>query len=105
MGSGRANYIELLKKDRKTPSFWPHIELFSGKKSIIHRDQWRERKEIEMTIPDKPGSRMQKYRLIEKEHGQPQRIAPTGTYFLTTKNTKNTKLKKNGIFLLTKPTI
>jgi len=31
-----ANYLGLLNKDPKTPLFSPYIELFRGKKSIIH---------------------------------------------------------------------
>jgi predicted HTH transcriptional regulator len=70
----------------------PHGPLSSGELrrqlNLKHRATFRKNylhtalKEgyIEMTIPDKPNSRMQKYRLTQK-----------GTYFLTTKNTKDTK--------------
>ncbi len=33
---GHFNYLGLLKKDRKSPLFKLYIELFRGKKSIIH---------------------------------------------------------------------
>jgi len=36
MGSTHANYLKLIQKKRKTPLFRTYIELFRGKKSIIH---------------------------------------------------------------------
>ena len=45
MGSGRDNYLKLLKNKRKKPLFWPYIDIFRGKKSIIHNNQWREQKD------------------------------------------------------------
>jgi hypothetical protein len=46
MVMGSPKYLKLLKNILKTPLFWPYIELFRGKKSIIDNNQWRELKDI-----------------------------------------------------------